>query len=94
MKLFNFQLSYDFRIFLDFSLTYTIILLGRFNLWKVGLFMNDNVIYVDFSKNRMKRNETLLSFIKRMLRQILSSPNPPTNPDNDRKVIYYKKGIS
>lgn len=56
--------------------------------------MNNKTIYVDFSKNKKKGNETLLSLIKRMLKKILSSPTPPTNPDNDRKIIYYKKGIS
>ncbi len=58
--------------------------------------MNNKIINVDFSKNRRRnRKNSLFSSLKNIFKSIFSSPKGPTGPENDnRKVIYYKKGIS
>ena len=56
--------------------------------------MHNKVIYVDFSKNKNKKEPFLTSIIN-LIKKIFSSTNNPLDPnDNNKKVIHYKKGIS
>lgn len=58
--------------------------------------MNNKIINVDFSKYRRRnKKNSLFSSLKNIFKAIFSSPKGPNDPENDnKKVIYYKKGIS
>lgn len=59
------------------------------------MFMRDNVIHINFAKNkRNNKNDTFISFLKSLFKKLFSSPNKPSDPNDDKKIIYYNKDIS
>ncbi|MBV7275403.1 hypothetical protein I6U48_21100 [Clostridium sp. PL3] len=57
--------------------------------------MRDKVIHVDFTKNRKNdKNRTFISVLKNLFKKLFYSPNNPSDPNNDKKIIYYNKDIS
>lgn len=58
--------------------------------------MVSKIIHVDFNKNKKDKKESFLSLIKKRLKNLFSSHTPPStpDPDSDKKIIYYNKGIS
>lgn len=56
--------------------------------------MDNNIIYVDFTKNKRKNNKlTFLSRIKGLIRRLLNYDDP-SNSKNNKKIIYYSRDIS
>ncbi|WP_161782734.1 hypothetical protein [Clostridium drakei] len=58
--------------------------------------MRDKVIFVDFTRNKNKK-QSMLSMLKNFFRKIFSSENTPSNPSDPsdtKKVIHYNRDIS
>ncbi|AKA71145.1 hypothetical protein [Clostridium scatologenes] len=58
--------------------------------------MRDKVIFVDFTKNKNKK-QSMLSMLKSFFRKIFNSANTPSNPSDPsdtKKVIHYNRDIS
>lgn len=63
---------------------------------KGGNIMRDKVIFVDFTKNKNKK-QSMLSMLKSFFRKIFNSANTPSNPSDPsdtKKVIHYNRDIS
>jgi hypothetical protein len=57
--------------------------------------MRNKIVYVDFTKNNKKNKKyTFVSLLKNLLKRLFISPNKPSDPNNDRKIIQYNKDIS
>ncbi|WPC41996.1 hypothetical protein [Clostridium sp. JS66] len=55
--------------------------------------MRDKVIFVDFTKNKNKK-QSILSILKNFFRKIFNSTNTPSDPSDTKKVIHYNRDIS
>lgn len=60
---------------------------------KGGNIMRDKVIFVDFTKNKNKK-QSILSILKNFFRKIFNSTNTPSDPSDTKKVIHYNRDIS
>lgn len=59
------------------------------------MFMRDKVIHIDFSKNTKKnKSQSIISFLTNLFKKLFSSPNKPSDPNDNKKIIYYNKYIS
>ncbi len=58
--------------------------------------MRDKVIFVDFTKTKVKnKKETIFSKLKNLFRKIFSSTSSnPSDPNDTKKVIRYNRDIS
>lgn len=63
---------------------------------KGGDIMRDKVIFVDFTKTKVKnKKETIFSKLKNLFRKIFSSTSSnPSDPNDTKKVIRYNRDIS
>jgi hypothetical protein len=63
---------------------------------KGGDIMRDKVIFVDFTKSKVKnKKETIFSKLKNLFRKIFSSTGSnPSDPNDTKKIIRYNRDIS